>query len=112
VKRFNEYVKMREENQSAQQDDGASPVPEKGAPDTLITAMKIACDKYKNRTKQFLKELNDSDIDKVLGQLSDDVDDDFTGPVRRSERDRSNHDNMVMIPKADGNSGADGGGED
>jgi len=49
----------------------------------------------------------------VLSQLSDDTDDDFTGPVRKYERDKKPDDNMVMIPKADGNSGAeDGGGEE
>ena len=113
MKRFNQYVKIREEDLSSQSSSDASRNQEGSTPDTLNTAMKIACDKFRNRTKQFLKELNDQDIDKVLSQLSDDTDDDFTGPVRKYERDKKRDDNMVMIPKADGNSGAeDGGGEE
>ena len=110
MKRFSQYVRMREEDLSSQPDSDIPPEQEKSTPDTLNTAMKIACNKHRSRTKQFLKELNDPDIEKVLSQLEDDVDDEFTGPIRKSEKDNKRDDNMVMIPKADGNPGADGGG--
>jgi hypothetical protein len=74
--------------------------------------LRIACTKYKQCTKQFLRELNDSEIDKALGKMDDDSNDDSLSPMKRSERDKHKEDDMVMIPKADGNPGIEGGGWD
>lgn len=115
MKRFIEYVRLREisepQSDDGERDAGADSEPEVGAQSSLQPAIRIACEKFPQRIKQFLKELGDSDIDKAMSHVPDDHDDD-TGPIRRSDRDKNRDSNMIVVPKADGNPGAENGGWD
>lgn len=114
-KSFKEFVNFRE---TSAYDVGRASVggttlstSEEAQLSRLFKAVGIAWSKYRMRTLQFLKDLNDVTIDDLVKELEDDVSD-LTRATRKLKPGDEKDDDIVTVPKADGNPGMEDGGWD
>ena len=115
MRKFDDYIKFREGGSATEVGNNvvgsASLSPqEEGQLSALFEAIKVAWNRYRVRTADFLHQLNDQDIEAALKKIEDEGVNDLSRATRKTGD--SNDDDAVVVPKSDGNPGLDddGGG--